>query len=213
MNYLCKSYNLSSFIRESTCYKNPENPSCIDLLLTNSLNSFPNSSVVEADLSDFRRIIVTVMETSFQRLTSEVKHYWDYSNYDNNIFRVSLINELSKLNTEAIDLNKFVTLCIDTLNNHALSQKRYIRGNHLQFLNKELSKEIMHRTRLRSNFPRNKSDGSKGKYSKHQNYCVSLLRKTEKNYYSNINEKKTTDNKTFWKTVKPFLSGKTLVQK
>ena len=213
MNDLCKSYNLSSFIRESTCYKNPENPSCVDLLLANSLNSFPNSSVVEAGLSDFRRIIVTVMKTSFERLTSEVRHYRDYSNYDNIIFRVSLINELSKLNTEAIDLNKFVTLCIDTLNNHALSQKRYIRGNHLQFLNKELSKEIMHRTRLRSNFPRNRSDENKRKYSKHQNYCVSFLRKTDKNYYSNINEKKTTDNKTFWKTVKPFLSGKTLVQK
>ena len=162
MNDLCKSYNLISFIRESTCYKNPENPSCIDLLLGNSLNSFPNSSVVEAGLSDFRRIIVTVMKTSFQRLTSEVRHYRDYSNYDNNVFRVSLINELSKLNTEAIDLNKFVTLCIDT------------STIHLPFLNKELSKEIMHRRRLRSNFSRNRSDENKRKYSKHQNYCVSF---------------------------------------
>ena len=76
-------------------------------------------------------------------------------------------------------------------------------------MNKELSKEIMHRTRLWNNFLRNRSDENKRKYSKQRNYCVSLLRKTKKNYYSNLNEKKITDNKTFWKTVKPFLSDKT----
>ena len=152
MNDFCESHNLSSLIRESICYKNSENPSCIDLILTNSPNSFQNSSAVETSLSDFRRKIVTVMKTSFQRLPPKIRHYRDYSNYDNNIFRVSLFNELSKLNVEAIDLNKFVTACIDTLNNHAPSKKKYIRANHLQFMNKELSKEIMRRTQLQKIF-------------------------------------------------------------
>ena len=67
----------------------------------------------------------------------------------------------------------------------------------------------MHRAQLRNNFLRNRSDENKRKYSKQRNYCVSLLRKTKKNYYNNLNEKKITDNKTFWKTVKPFLSDKT----
>ena len=52
------------------------------------------------------------------------------------MFRASLFNELLKLNIEAIDLNKFITVCIDTLNNHAPSKKKYIRGNHLPFMNK-----------------------------------------------------------------------------
>ena len=81
MNDFCESYNLSSLIRESTCYKNPENPSCIDLFLTNSPNSFQNSGVVETGLSDFHRMIVTVMKTSFQRLPPKIRHYRDYSNY------------------------------------------------------------------------------------------------------------------------------------
>ena len=29
MNGFCESYNLSSLVRETTCYKNPENHSCI----------------------------------------------------------------------------------------------------------------------------------------------------------------------------------------
>ena len=40
MNDFCERYSLSSLIIESVCYKNPENPSCIDLFLTNSPNSF-----------------------------------------------------------------------------------------------------------------------------------------------------------------------------
>ena len=59
------------------------------------------------------------------------------------IFCVSLFKELSKLNIEPINFNEFVTVSIDTLNNHAPSKKKYIRGNHLPFRNKELFKDIM----------------------------------------------------------------------
>ena len=43
---------------------------------------------------------------------------------------------------------------------------------------------------------------------KQQNHCVSLLRKTKREYYSNLDEKNICDNKTFWKIVKPILSTK-----
>ena len=33
-------YEVKSIINQSTCYKNPTNPSCIELFLTNSPNSF-----------------------------------------------------------------------------------------------------------------------------------------------------------------------------
>ena len=49
----------------------------------------------------------------------------------------------------------------------------------------------------------------KKKYSKQLNYFILLLRKSKKNYYSNLNEKTITDKKTFQKTVKAFLSDKT----
>ena len=80
MNDFCESYNLSSLIRESTRYKNSENPSWF------SPNGFQNSSVVEIALSDSHRMIVTVMKTSFQRSSQKIRHYGDYSNYDNTIF-------------------------------------------------------------------------------------------------------------------------------
>ena len=38
---------------------------------------------------------------------------------------------------------------------------------------------------------------------------ASIIKKTRKLIYNNLNEKKITDNKTFWKTVKSFLSDQT----
>ena len=35
-----------------------------------------------------------------------------------------------------------------------------------------------------------------------------FVKRNKKNYYSNINKKDVTDNKTFWKTVTPFTSDK-----
>ena len=41
-----------------------------------------------------------------------------------------------------------------------------------------------------------------------RNFCVSLLRKTKKTYYENLNEKSAADKKFIWKNVKPFISDK-----
>ena len=42
----CNLHNLANLINKPTCYKNPNNTSCIDLLLTNFLKCFPNSCVI-----------------------------------------------------------------------------------------------------------------------------------------------------------------------
>ena len=58
MKTFSESYTLSSLIKEPPCYKNPQNPSCIDLILTNSPYSFQNSCVIETGLSDFQMMTV-----------------------------------------------------------------------------------------------------------------------------------------------------------
>ena len=66
----------------------------------------------------------------------------------------------------------------------------------------------MLRRKLRNKFFKNRSNENKRNEVKQRNYCVSLLRKTKREYYSNLDEKKICDNKTFWKIVKPMLSKK-----
>ena len=75
-------------------------------------------------------------------------------------------------------------------------------------MNKKINKEIMKRSRLRNKFLNTKSDIDRKAYNKQRNLCVTLIRSEKKNFFSNINTSDITDNKTFWKTVKPFFTDK-----
>ena len=121
-----------------------------------------------------------------------------------------LLSELSKANTEENEerLSDFLSACKRILDLHAPRKQKYARGNHMSFMSRAVSKEITTRTRLRNNFLKDRSEENKRTYSKQRNYCVSLLRKSKSEYFGNLNEKKISDNKTFSKTIKPFLSDK-----
>ena len=45
-------------------------------------------------------------------------------------------------------------------------------------------------------------------YRKQKNFCRRLYKKGRKKYYTRLDIRKVTDNKKFWKTMKPFLTDK-----
>ena len=100
---------------------------------------------------------------------------------------------------------KWLQLCFSVLDNFASRKKKYSRGNNMLFINKLLKSTQMKRSRLRSRYLKTRSEFNKNVYNKQRNYRLSLLWKTKKAYYANLNEKDVTDNKQFWKTVKPML--------
>ena len=59
---------------------------------------------------------------------------------------------------------------------------------------------------IKNCFLQNRSEKNRKLFCKQRNKCVSFLRKPTKDYFARPNEKNITDNKRFWKTVKPFLS-------
>ena len=148
---------------------------------------------------------VTVMKMHFQNLQPRVINYRDYKHFQNENFRGDLLLRLSKLNIKNNDdgFTGFIETCMETVNQHAPCKQKHVRGNHFTFMNKTLSNEIMTRTRLRNRFLKNRTEANKRKYMKQRNYCVSLSRKINNEYYSNLNEKDVTDNKMFWKIIKP----------
>ena len=206
------TYYLRSLITEPTCYKNPENLTCIDLILTNHPLSFQNSCVLETDLSEFHKMTVTIMKASFQRLQSRIINYRDYRRFQNDAFREELLSELLNINIGENEegFSNFLEISKKNVNYHAPCQQQYARKNHLPLINKTLSKETMKRTRLRNKFLKNRNGYNKREFSKQRNFCLSLVRKSKKLYQSNLDEKKVTDDKTFWKTIKPFLSNETV---
>ena len=68
MKVFYDSYEFKNLIKDATCYKNPEKPSFLDLILTNNPNSFQNSGVITTGISDFDKMTVTVMNSTFEKL-------------------------------------------------------------------------------------------------------------------------------------------------
>ena len=208
----CDFYNLRSLINVPTCFKNYNNPTCIDLILTNRARSFQNSCTIETGLSDFHKMIVTVMKTTFRKLPPKVIYYRDFRNFDNKNYRQAVLAASRNCMGKSSDGNcdHFFSICSELLDWYAPRKKKFIRGNQAPFWNRELSKEVMKRTRLRNKFLKYKTIEYQEEYNKQRNYCVSLLRKTKRSYYENLNERNVTDTKNFWKTVKPYLSNKNI---
>ena len=138
MKDFCKSYNLKSLVLIPTCFKNPENMLCIDLILTNSPYSIQSSCVIEIDLSDFHKMTVAVMKASFQKMKPKIITYKNYKLFSNELYKEDLVSELSNESLQFGKLKRFLKICGNTLNRHAARKKKFIRGNHSPFTIKEL---------------------------------------------------------------------------
>ena len=84
------------------------------------------------------------MKTTFQRLSSKTKTYRNYSKFYHHKFRETLVKDLFLTHTWNNDISILIGICMRSLDNHARVKKKYIRGNHHSFMNKELSKAVMH---------------------------------------------------------------------
>ena len=111
-----------------------------------------------------------------------------------------------------ISFGAFKSTADNILQKHAPIKKRYVRANQASFINSKIHKEVMRKTRLRNKYIDSKTDADRIAYNKQRNYCVSLIRKEKKAYYSNLNIRHVTDNKTFWRKVKPLFSEKVNLQ-
>ena len=206
MKDFCEMYNLENLIKEPTCYKNPSNPSSIDVMLTNKKLSFQNSMTVETGLSDCHKMIITVLKRYFKKHDPITINYRNWKLFDEKKFRNDLVTYLEQF--EFLRLEDFKNVLMEILNTYAPPKKKVVRGNNAPFMNKILSKEFMHRSKLKNQYYKNPTKENRTAYKKHRNFCVSLLRKEKKKYYNNLDIKIFSDNKKFWQNIKPLFSDK-----
>ena len=96
-----------------------------------------------------------------------------------------------------------------TLNKHAPQKSKVLRANDKPFMTKALRKAIMRRSALKNKFYKTGSPDIGKAYKTQRNYTKRLLKREKKKYFHNLDTKNYTDNKKFWKTVKPLFSNST----
>ena len=208
LNDFCDIYNLKNLVKETTCFKNPDNPSCIDLFLTNRPRTFQCTTNIDTGISDFHKLVVTVLKTFYKKQRPKIIHYRNYKNFENDNFREDLKKELLKFDIINAPLSKFNDTVLSVLDKHAPKKLKYIRSNNCNFMTKELRKAIMKRSKLRIKFFKTRNEKSKRRFNRQRNFCVSLLRKNKRRFFGKLDHRVVSDNRKFWKTVGPLFSEK-----
>ena len=204
-----EQYEAKNIMKNKTCFKNPDRPTCIDLFLTNSQHSFQNTMTISTGLSDFHKMIITVLKSSFIKLKARETYYRDYKNFSSNSFREELTLSLGRINK---GFDSFEDIFMKTLNRHAPMKKKFVRPNEVPYMTKVLRKEIMKRSERESKYLKNKSYQNMKIYKKQKNFCSKLYKEGKKKKYSKTDTRKITDNKKhFGKQFPLFFLAKLLV--
>ena len=142
----CSLYNITNLVHDPTCYKNYINPTCIDLMLTNRMTYFQNTRTIETGLSDFHKMTVTVMKTSFKKHPSKVISYRDYEGFSNTPTRNLNICSSKEIFIVHLMITSLMTMNI--FNRMAPLKQKLIFANNSNFMTKGLRKAMMHRSKL-----------------------------------------------------------------
>ena len=75
-------------------------------------------------------------------------------------------------------------------------------------MTKTLRKAIIKRSKLKNKSNEQRNVENWYEYKRQHNLCPNLLRQSKKRHFNNLNVKDITENKWFWKTIKPFFIEK-----
>ena len=202
----CKNLDLKGLINVPTCYKNPENPKCIDHILTNRSERFQKTAyTLVTGISDFHKMTIAILKKEFKKLPPKVIKYRCYRNFDEEAYH-NYIKELFR--NEELDFQSKLQTAVDELNRQAPLKTKTVRGNHAPFITKEFRKEVMIRSKLKNRYYKNRTEENKRLYNRQKNYCVSLLKRIKRAYFENLDDKQISDSRKFWKIVSPHFSNK-----
>ena len=197
---------LSNLVHFPTCFMSETNPSTIDLIITNKPKSFQNTIGVSTGISDFHKMVLTSMKTTFPKAVPKEIVYRDTKNFDKKAFKRDLKENLKKADSTNYAL--FEEIFENVLDKHAPKKKKLQRANHKPYVTKAMRKAIMKRSELATKYRTRPTEENKKAFKKQRNFCNRLYKKERQKYYENLDLRKINDNKKFWNTVKPLMSNK-----
>ena len=200
-------YDAKNIVKGPTCFKSVNNPSTIDLFVTNTPRSFWNTRTFDNSLSDFHSLVTTVLNIKYVKPKPKQVTYRNYKNFVLENFQRDLVTVFS---SGCNDYETFEKMFLSTLNLHAPLKKKIIRGNHAPYFNRNIRKAIMKRNELHTKFNKSHSEIDKENFKRQRKLVGKLLYREKKNYYHNLDDKVILDNKKFWKQIKSSFSDEVI---
>ena len=148
LNEFITEHGLKSIVKDPTCFKSVINPSCIDLLITSFPKCFQSTMVITTGLSDYHKMVLTVLKNKFVKQKPKELEYRCYKSLDRGVFRVELKNSLANVRM----MEEFDKAYLKVLNKHISLKKKTVRTNQAPYMTKVLRKAIMRRSALKAKY-------------------------------------------------------------
>ena len=149
-------HDLEKLVKDKTCFKNANNPSTINLFLTNSSLAFQNTTTTFTGPSDCHKLVLTVSKTTFSKNKPKELFYRDYKKFSFSDFNDEL-KTISSRNTVR-SCYQFDQIFLNVLGKHAPMKWKLLRANHSSYISKPLRKAIMRRSHLEKVYYKKKSE-------------------------------------------------------
>ena len=219
INFKCLPDSISSFmtqhdlknvVKGPTCFKNIDNPSLIDVILTNTPGRIASHLNVSIGVSDFHNFICAATRL---HAPSNVKRriiYRSYKHFDENNFNADLRVVPFHVCDVFDDMDdvmwSYHYLLNEVVDAHAPMKTKFLKRPQLPYMNGLLRKAINVKSMLKRKFVRCNNKANWNKYKHQRNLVTSLKRQSIKEYF-NLRCNKQPNSKEFWKTIGPFMSG------
>ena len=148
---LCDTFDLTNLIKASTYFKS-SNQTSIDVILTNRPWSFQKSVEITTGFSDCQKMIMTFFRSYFSKLPPKTITYKSFRYFETKDFLYELENKShTKECNEEVKHDDLTNIFLSALDSHAPLKQKRVKRNQAYFMAKELSKEIMTRSRIKNN--------------------------------------------------------------
>ena len=136
------------------------------MFLTNRPKCFQSTLTMETGISDFHKMVITVLKICYKKEEPKIIHYRNYRTFSANLFKEELNNELLSSDNNNTELVEFINTVLSILDKHAPIKRIYIRANNSAFMASDLRAAVMQRSRLTQNFFKERTNNSKHLYNR-----------------------------------------------
>ena len=209
MSTLFDAYNLTNVITTPTCFRNVNNPSLLDGVITNTPLRLLTHFNICIGISDCHNLVGGITKMNAPKTVPRKIVYRSYKNFDENNFNIDLSMapfHVCEIFEDPSDQLWFQNkLLNDVIEVHAPLKNKTVKIKQVPYMNSVLRKAINVKAMLKRKFQRFKTSSAWDKYRCQRNYVNSLKRSSITKYF----EKRCSENnpKEFWKTVSPFISN------
>ena len=202
----CDTYDLKNLIKVATCFQ-AENPTSLDLILTNKNRSFIKSKSVTTGISDHHSMVTTMLRAHVSRLNPVEVKYRSFRKFNENAFLTDLQTTVDNLqyDNDKESFTSFFEGFENVIDKHAPIKTAKLRGNDAPFITPQFRREIRYRSKLRNKARKIKSQENILAYHKQRNKCTKMKRENIAAYFKKASEEGETK---LYKSIKPFVTNK-----